>query len=153
MKLKSLLPLALSALVLTACGSRELTIRSYDGSKTATVTVEVADSPKERDKGLMNRSKLDQDKGMLFVFKEPAMLSFWMKNTLIPLDILFFDANGEFVSATQMTPCTKDPCTQYKAQSQAQFALEVNPDFRKANGIGVGWTIDPKQVMKMARPK
>ncbi len=153
MSLRSVLPLFLCLVTLTGCGSKELTLSSFDGLKKVTVTVEVADTPKERDLGLMNRTKLEAGKGMLFVFKEPAMLSFWMKNTLIPLEILYFDASGEFVSTAEMTPCTADPCAQYKTQAMSQYALEVNPDFRKANEIGVGWKLDLNQVRKMARPK
>ena len=151
---KILIPAVLFLLLtLSGCGPSTLTLSSFDGSKTATVTVEVADTPSKRDLGLMNRMKLDPDKGMLFVFPEPAMLLFWMKNTKIPLEVIYFDPAGAFVSASQMTPCTADPCDKYKAQGMSQYALEVNSDFRKAHGIGVGWKLDLSQVRKMARPK
>lgn len=153
MRIRFILPLFLCLTVLTGCGSKELNLSSYDGSKTVAVTVEIADAPKERSLGLMNRAKLEEGKGMLFVFKEPAMLSFWMKDTRIPLDILYFDANGEFVSTAEMVPCTADPCAQYKTQAMSKYALEVNPDFRKSNEIGVGWKLDLDQVRKMSRPK
>lgn len=153
MRLKVLLPSMLSLFVLASCGPNKLTISNLDGSKSVSLIVDVMDTPAKRDHGLMNRLKLDADKGMFFAFPEPSMLSFWMKNTNIPLEVMFFDATGAFVSASQMTPCKVDPCQKYNAQAASQYALEVNPDFRKANEIGVGWTLDLKQVKKMARPK
>lgn len=148
-----LLPSLACAFLLTACGPKAITLSSYDGSNTATVTVEIADSVKERDKGLMNRAKLEQDKGMLFIFPESGMLKFWMKNTQIPLEVLFFDDAGAFVNAVQMTPCKADPCPQYKAQALSKFALEVTPDFRKTNGIGVGWKLDSEAIAAISSPR
>ncbi len=153
MRLHILISSMFALLALSACGPKELTLSSFNGSKMVTVLVDVADTPAERDVGLMNVTTLDLGKGMLFVFPEPAMLSFWMKNTKIPLEVMFFDALGEFVSTAQMIPCEGEPCPKYTAQSLSQYALEVNPDFREANGIGVGWRIDMKQVKKIARPK
>ncbi len=152
MRIPSAVALLLTLMALSGCGPATLTLSSRDGTKTVQVTVEIADSPSERETGLMKRKKLQIDTGMLFVFRDPQMLSFWMKNTLIPLDILFFDADGEFVSAMQMTPCIEDPCPRYKSQALSKYALEVNPDFRKAHGVGVGWTLNLDEVRKMARP-
>ncbi len=146
-------PAFLCALALTGCGPKEITLSSLNGPKTVKVIVEIADTPKERDLGLMNRNTLEEGKGMLFVFKEPEMLSFWMKNTLIPLEILYFDAVGEFVNAVEMVPCTKDPCPLYEAAALSKYALEVNPGFRTSNEIGVGWKIDVEKIGKMSRPR
>ncbi len=149
----SILPTFFCLLALTACGPKELTLTSFDGSKKVSLMVEVADTPKERDRGLMDRNVMEEGKGMLFVFKEPEMLSFWMKNTRIPLEILYFDQQGEFVNVAAMVPCTADPCPRYDAEALSQYALEVNPGFRVANEIGVGWKLDVKKVGKMSRPK
>ncbi len=130
-----------------------LTLSSADATKTVDVTVEIADTPKEREKGLMYRENLDQDHGMLFAFKEPQMLSFWMRNTKIPLEIMFFDERGRFINAYEMQPCTQEPCPTYDSEEVAQYALEVSKNFRVDHGIGVGWTMDLKQVNQVARPE
>ena len=142
-----------SSFVLAACGQKNLTVSSFDGSQSVTVAVEIADSPKEREKGLMERASLPHDTGMLFVFQQPQMLEFWMKNTLVPLDIVFFDAQGNFVSSATMEPCTADPCPTYKAAALASYALEVPKSYVRDNGIGTGWKIDPKAVAKISKPK
>lgn len=153
MRIRFLLLLLPAFFLLTGCGACDLTLTSFDGSKTAIVTAEIADTPKERDRGLMDRNILEEGKGMLFVFKEPEMLSFWMKNTRIPLEILYFDQQGEFVNVASMVPCTAYPCPRYDAEALSQYALEVNPGFREKHGIGVGWRLELKQVRKMSRPK
>ncbi len=141
-----------SVLVLSACGAKTLTLSSFDGTETRTVSVEIADSPKEREKGLMNRESLDHDTGMMFVFTEPQILSFWMKNTKVPLDIIFFDAAGNFVNSHTMEPCTEDPCPSYKAAALSKYALEVPKGYRADNKIGTGWKLDLKQVQKISKP-
>lgn len=138
--------------MLSACGTSDLTLSSFDGSQTVSVKVEIADSAKERTKGLMNRESLDKGTGMLFVFPEPQMLSFWMKNTKIPLEILFFDPSGSFVNVYTMQPCMQDPCEAYPSKALSKYALEVSPGFRDENGIGVGWKLDPLEVEGMANP-
>jgi uncharacterized membrane protein (UPF0127 family) len=64
----------------------------------------------------MNRPSLQQDAGMLFVFDTPGSYGFWMKNTLIPLDIIWLDENLIVVDTATMTPCTADPCSTYNHQ-------------------------------------
>ena len=101
--------------------------------------VELADEPAERQRGLMYRESLADGTGMLFVFEQEQPLAFWMKNTLIPLDILYFDAERQLVSVQTMVPCEKDPCTTYSSDAPAQYALEVNAGFVERYGIGEGW--------------
>lgn len=151
LRIRTLLILT-STLLLSACGKSELVLSSYDGSQTVTVNVEVADSVKERTKGLMNRTSLEKDSGMLFVFPEGQMLSFWMKDTKIPLEIMFFDQQGSFVNSYVMQPCTEDPCEPYKSAAISNYALEVLPGFREEHGIGVGWKLDPHAVAKISNP-
>ncbi|OGJ58060.1 hypothetical protein A3H22_01535 [Candidatus Peribacteria bacterium RIFCSPLOWO2_12_FULL_55_15] len=139
----SLSPLVL-VILLTACTQQPdnlhpLTLISTTGERID-LRIEIADDPTERSRGLMFREKLPAGQGMLFVFEEPQTLSFWMKNTMVPLDILFFDAEGQFVSTTTMEQCDKDPCPLYSSAAEAQYALEVPVGFVKHYNIGKGWT-------------
>jgi len=109
-----------------------------DGMREFPLLVEVAATDAERARGLMFRTHLDPDAGMLFSFEQPQILSFWMKNTLIPLDIIFLDEHRRFVSATTMTPCTSDPCMTYPSGGPAMYALEVEAGFIQQHGVGPG---------------
>ena len=86
--------------------------------------VEIADSAAEMAKGLMFRAELCSDCGMLFVFEDGGVHSFWMKNTLIPLDMVFIDADFRVVDVFHATPCFEDPCGRYV--SSGLYVLEVN---------------------------
>ena len=88
--------------------------------------VEVADSPDEREVGLMNRESLPRDAGMIFLFEADSSGGFWMKNTLIPLSIAFADANGTILRILDMEPCEADPCEIYDPGVFYRSALEVN---------------------------
>lgn len=89
--------------------------------------VEIADNPEERSRGLMNRENLDPDKGMLFVFEGESKHSFWMKNTLIPLDIIWINKNKEVVYIEKnVQPCKNDPCPVYGPDKEAKYVLEIN---------------------------
>jgi uncharacterized protein len=147
-----LIPLTVLTLALVGCGQSNITLHSPDGSRSVTVKVEVADSPKERKKGLMDRTALDNNTGMLFAFTEPQIVKFWMKNTKLPLDIFFFDNTGSFVSYAAMEPCLEDPCTTYSSAALSSFALETNTGFRETHKIGVGWSIDMDELRKITKP-
>jgi uncharacterized protein len=102
------------------------------------VPVEVADSPGEREVGLMHRESLPEDAGMVFLFEEDNVGGFWMKNTLIPLSIAFADAEGTIVSILDMDPCEADPCEIYDPGVPYRSALEVNQGAFEDWGVQVG---------------
>jgi uncharacterized protein len=110
-------------------------------NESVAVDVEVADTPEKEAKGLMFRTELPQNQGMLFVFAEPQLLYFWMKNTKIPLDILYFAADGSLVSTTTMEPCVADPCPSYPSAAPARYALEVNKGYVVEHGIDQTWKL------------
>ena len=100
------------------------------------VRPEVALTPGARSLGLMNRTKAPRD-GMLFVFKYPTSSGFWMKNTLVPLTIVFFDLQGKRVRRLTMEPCREDPCRIYDPGRVYRFALELpGGDKRAARRLG-----------------
>ena len=102
------------------------------------VNAEIADDPLERQKGLMFRDQLAENDGMIFIFDDEEPRSFWMKNTFIPLDILYFDSNGLLVSALTMEPCIADPCKGYPSKNPAKYVLEVNKGFIEQHNIQPG---------------
>ena len=90
------------------------------------ISVEVADTVVAMSRGLMYREELCENCGMLFVFNEEREHSFWMKNTLIPLDIIFINASGYIVDVLSADPCDVDPCPHYVPSAKAKYVLEVN---------------------------
>jgi uncharacterized membrane protein (UPF0127 family) len=146
--MKFLLPLFSLAFLLSACsftptadsGSQKIALVGPD-DEAISVIVEIADDPEERSQGLMNRAILPPDQGMLFMFQAAEPLTFWMKNTLIPLDIIFFDGQGNVIGSDSMVPCTEDPCLRYTSSGPAVIALEVNAGFVAEHRIGQGWRI------------
>jgi uncharacterized membrane protein (UPF0127 family) len=107
-------------------------------SGNVTVNVEVADDNEERVMGLMYREELPANLGMLFIFQEPKVLTFWMKNTLIPLDMLFISGNLEIIKIDRdVPPCAADLCPNYGGV-YGKYVLEVNAGFTQAHGIMEG---------------
>jgi uncharacterized membrane protein (UPF0127 family) len=105
------------------------------------VKVEVARSFDERARGLMYRTELPEDQGMLFIFGNRANQSFWMKNTYLPLSIAFIDASGTIISIQDMEPL--DDETMHRSPKPALWALEMNQGWFVENGISVGDTVSP----------
>jgi uncharacterized membrane protein (UPF0127 family) len=91
------------------------------------VTAELAVTPEERALGLMFRQKLEFEQGMLFVFEEEGVRSFWMKNMLIPLDLVWLDKDKRIVYLEQnVPPCKREPCPTYTSHIPAMFVLELS---------------------------
>jgi len=104
--------------------------------------VEVAADDAARARGLMFRDSMADDHGMLFVFDRSYVQTFWMKNTRIPLDILYFDANYKLVSVQErVPPCRSDPCAQYPSTGPAQYVLELNAGMTQKLGAKAGDTL------------
>ncbi len=90
------------------------------------IVVEIADTPQERSQWLMHRTQLDTWKWMIFLFETSAKYSFRMKNTLIPLDMIWIDSSFKIVDIQTAQPCQTEPCKQYEPTEKAQFILEIN---------------------------
>ena len=98
-------------------------------------TLEVADDDASRETGLMNRDSMGARHGMLFVFDREQPLNFWMKDTRIPLDILFLDGRGRVVSIKTMKPFDLTPVP---SDGMARFAIELNAGVARDVNVGVG---------------
>ncbi len=107
-----------------------------ENRQLVTLRVEVASTPREQQQGLMFREHMADDAGMLFVFPAMRHQSFWMRNTLIPLDMFFIDAEWKVIGvAENAAPLTDDP---RDVEGESQYVLEVNGGFAKAHGFGAG---------------
>ena len=98
-------------------------------------TLEIADTPRKQQLGLMHRKSLPQDRGMIFVFPDERERSFWMKNTHIPLDILYADAGGKVISIKQMKPMDESGVP---SDGPAKYAIELNQGAARRAGVAVG---------------
>lgn len=115
----------------------ELCIRGYCFS------VEIAKTRASQAKGLMFRREMPEDKGMLFVYQDEQPRSFWMKNTLIPLDIIFLNENKEVVAIEKNAlPCEGDTCSSIKPQEKAQYVLELCANIADKINLKVGDKLD-----------
>ena len=107
------------------------------------IDVEIADNDASRDQGLMFRTALAPGHGMLFIFDDSEVQTFWMKNTLIPLDMLFFDADRKLVSIQhRVPPCHADPCPVYPSTGPAMYVLELAAGTSRRIGVRGGSVLD-----------
>lgn len=105
----------------------------------AAVALEIADTEPIRQRGLMFRAHLAPNEGMIFVFPEPGDYPFWMKNTLIPLDMIWLDGRRRIVAiARSVPPCKADPCPSYPPDAIASYVIEVVSGFARQHGVAVG---------------
>jgi uncharacterized protein len=123
----------------TSSGPSDLPTVTIDtsGGKKVEVRVEIADGLLERVRGLMDRTSLGEDRGMLFVFRREQPLSFWMRDTRIPLSIAYIDSKGRITDILDMKPLDDKP-PHYVSSEPVQYALEVNQGFFDERGVKVG---------------
>jgi len=111
------------------------------------LTLELAVTQEETAQGLMFRPRLAPDRGMLFIFEQERIPSFWMKNTLIPLDIVFLDPAGRVVDiSADARPCQGEPCPQYRPRTPALAVLEINSGAAASHGVVPGAVIRFRRV-------
>lgn len=130
--------------------ARPNNVKPVDDSKPAAVVltsaagelriaVEVARTPRQRDRGLMYRQHLPPDHGMLFIFAHERIQSFWMKNTLIPLDMIFISKDMTIAGIVENAePQTK---TSRRVDAPSSYVLEVNGGWSKDHGVAAGTTV------------
>jgi len=137
MKRIKLLVVLIQVLFLLSCSKEpEKLILSINGRY---LEVEVARTEKEREKGLMNRKSLGWNEGMLFIFDDDQYLSFWMKNTSIPLSIAFLDKNGIVTDIYSMKPFSLEPVV---SSRKCRYAIEVNDGFFEECVLKIGDRIE-----------
>lgn len=117
-------------------------LKITQNGKSMEIDIEFANREKLWEQGLMFRKSIPWKFGMLFVFPENITSGFWMKNTLIPLDIAFINSKGEIINIQRMEPCKENPCKIYKSPLPYRFALEVRAGFFKKFGFSEGAKIE-----------
>ena len=146
----SFLALGLLAVVLgAACGGGDdvsTVVLRPEGQPEVRVRVELARTAEERARGLMFREHLDEDAGMLFLYDGEDIRRFWMRNTLIPLDMLLISSDNRVVGIVENAEPQTD--TGRQVAEPSQYVLEVNGGFSAAHGITAGTLVEFKNVEK-----
>lgn len=123
----------------------DLTFLGPNGQTVAVIDIEIADDDVSREQGLMYRTSMDERRGMLFVFFEDGMKSFWMKNTVVSLDIMFVNANNEITTIHRNTTPFSEQ--EYPSLGPARYVIEVVGGFADRHNIRVGTMIEWKRVL------
>lgn len=116
------------------------------------IKLEVARTPQERAMGLMYRTELAADRGMLFAFVPPQPVSFWMKNTLIPLDMVFLREGQVKAITANVPPCTTEPCPSYPSGVAIDQVIELRGGRAAELGLKVGDRVNIKFNEPIATP-
>jgi len=130
--------LFLSAFMVSSCGLHHVSSKDKMCFNRHCIDVEIVWRKKDMLRGLQFRDSLAENSGMLFVFRRSARHSFWMKDTYIPLDIIWLDKAGRVVSiARNVPPCKKQTCPSYEPSADALYVLEVKAGTVSRLGIRV----------------
>jgi uncharacterized membrane protein (UPF0127 family) len=122
--------------VTSSCGAEPKVVISTREGRETVYQVEVADTPAKRELGLQYRKELAADRGMIFLFPAPSVQSFWMKNTPLPLDMIFIGSDRKIVGIVEQTvPFSLDSRS---VGTPSQFVLEINGGLSKRLGISAG---------------
>jgi uncharacterized membrane protein (UPF0127 family) len=133
---RALAALVMAAVIAGCARDPQTVIDAPDGARRAALRVELALTPAKRELGLMYRNHMDEDAGMLFVFPTAGRLRFWMKNTEIPLDMIFADPAGKIIGiVANAEPYSKQSVG---PDADAQYVLEVNGGFCARHRVQVG---------------
>lgn len=124
----------------------ELTFLNQSSEVEAKIDIQIAQTDFDRELGLMYRKSMQENQGMLFVFPSETIQTFWMRNTFIPLDMVFINSNKQIVTIRNATKTLSDQT--YASTAPAQYVLEVNEGFCKKFGIKVGDKISWKVTKK-----
>lgn len=124
----------------------ELSFQLPDGKTIGTIQIELADNPSKISLGLMYREKLAENQGMLFIFPDNQPRAFWMKNTILPLDMIFADPDGIIVTIHEHTvPYSEES---YLSEIPSKYVVEVNSGYVNSHDIKEGdkivWTLKPE---------
>ena len=108
------------------------------GSGEVLVEVSIAETTESRQQGLMGVEEMDEEAGMVFLHPEPVQQAFWMKDTLIPLTVAFWDQRGRVLTTLDMEPCREASCPVYDPGVAWIGAVEVNQGFLADQGVAIG---------------
>ena len=114
------------------------------GGPELSLHVQIAETAQAQETGLMNVKKMPDQVGMAFLFDPPTSTPFWMKDTLIPLDIAFWDGRGRVVTTFTMAPCKADPCPVYQPMRRASYVVEMNAGEAGREKVARGSVVDFK---------
>ena len=131
--------------------TRDRPYRATFAGTDAELRLETAETFEERKKGLMHRHTLDQDAGMLFIYPGERDRTFWMKNTFIPLDIIFVDENGTIVKIHEAEPqpfTADEELSRYRSGRPAKYVIETHQGFSEDHGIEEGGTVSIRETSR-----